>query len=150
VGGGGEKDVIRCLEEEVRVDEAADGALDRCEKDDKRGFPGRPPEGGVSLGVGSVARNKGTDLGTVEYNADRSESAVSWGYIQIELSGAARAIRLDGPASDWISHDAMCVGSKSNSSLEIRLLSIKNGTRRGACRMLGRLIDSIGLDKVEV
>jgi hypothetical protein len=66
VGGGGEKDVICCLEDEVRVDEAADGALDRCEKDDKRGLPGREPKRGVSLGVGSVARSKGTDLGPVE------------------------------------------------------------------------------------
>lgn len=70
---------MRCLEEVVLVDEAADGARDRCEKEDRRGFPGRPPMAPVSLGVGPVARNCGSTCPLFDSRADVQDTSADWG-----------------------------------------------------------------------
>lgn len=44
----------------MRVEEAVDGARERCVNDDNLGFPGRTA-GGVPPGVGSVASTTGID-----------------------------------------------------------------------------------------
>ena len=44
----------------MRVEEAVDGARERCVNDDSLGCPGRTA-GGVPPGVGSVASTTGTD-----------------------------------------------------------------------------------------
>lgn len=107
---GGEKAVTRWRDELVRVDEATDGARERCENDDNLGFPGRPT--GVSLGVGSVSITCGTSERGFPCLL-RSALLEGWGYIHMELSGLASAVYRDGPAAVRVVHEVMCVGSKS-------------------------------------
>jgi hypothetical protein len=107
---GGENEVTRWRGELVRVDEATDGARERCENDDNLGFPGRPT--GVSLGVGSVSITCGTSERGFPCLL-RSALLEGWGYIHMELSGLASAVYRDGPAAVRVVHEVMCVGSKS-------------------------------------
>jgi hypothetical protein len=101
---GGEKDVTRWRDELVRVDEATDGARERCENDDNLGLPGRPT--GVSLGVGSVSMTCGT-LDREFTCLLRSGSLERWVYIQMELSGLASAVYRDGPAGVTVVHEVI-------------------------------------------
>ena len=86
------------------MDEAVDGARERCENDDNLGLPGRPT--GVSLGVGSVSMTCGTferDFRSLFCSA----SLAGWEYIHIELSGLASAVYRDGPAAVCDVHEVI-------------------------------------------
>jgi hypothetical protein len=106
---GGENEVTRWRDELVRVDEATDGARERCENDDNLGLPGRPT--GVSLGVGSVSMTCGTPEREHPFLL-RSASLDGCGYIDMELSELASAVYRDGPAAFCVVHEVICVGSK--------------------------------------
>jgi hypothetical protein len=101
---GGEKEVTRWRDELVRVDEATDGARERCENDDNLGLPGRPV--GVSLGVASVAITCGTSERLFP-SLLRSVSLVDCGYIHMELSGLASAVYREGPAAVCVVHEVI-------------------------------------------
>jgi hypothetical protein len=96
--------VTRWRDELVRVEEAVDGARERCEKDDNLGLPGRPV--GVSLGVGSVSMTCGTSERLLPCPM-RSVSLVDCGYNHTELSGLASAVYRDGPAAVCLAHEAI-------------------------------------------
>lgn len=96
--------MTRCRDELVRVEEATDGARERCENDDNLGLPGRPA--GVSLGVGSVAMTSGISERSFLCRLF-SGSTEGCGYTHMELSGLASAVYREGPAAACVVHEVM-------------------------------------------